>query len=225
MEYKPKRNADIAVLDSVFSYDATYQYHIRKNDKISISVWGEDDLSVGSSYGIYDSNEVYGKWLMVDANGNIEVPKIGTFCVLDMTIIELKEVLKKSLGKWLVNPVVDIKVLNKEITILGEVRNPQVVKIDKDNNSLLEMIAHCNGFEFYANLKYVKIIRQEGEHVRIANIDLSKSGDYISKNIMLRSGDIVIVPAKNYKEFDRRISIIIPFTSTVTAAAILFGLF
>ncbi len=225
MEPKSERNTDVSILDSVFRYDATYEYHIKKDDKISISVWGEDDLSVGSSYGIYDSNEVYGKWLMVDANGNIEVPKIGTFRVLDMTVIELKEELKKNFSKWLVNPVVDIKVLNKEITVLGEVRNPKVVKIDKDHNSLLEMIARCNGFEFYANLKYVKILRQEGEHVRIANIDLSESGDYISKNIMLRSGDIVIVPAKNYKEFDKRVSVIIPFTSTITAAAILFGLF
>tara|TARA_B110001450_G_scaffold16748_2_gene15485 strand:+ start:1655 stop:2401 length:747 start_codon:yes stop_codon:yes gene_type:complete len=225
VEPKSDRDTDEAILDSVFAYDANYEYQIKKDDKISISVWGEDNLSVGSTYGIYNSNEVYGKWLMVDAKGNIEIPKIGSYYVLNMTVIELKEVIKNTLSKWLVNPVVDIKVLNKEITVLGEVRNPQVVKIDKDYNSLLEMIAHCNGFEFYANLKHLKIIRQEGEHVRIANIDLSKSGNYTSKNIMLRSGDIVIVPAKNYKEFDRRISIIIPFTSTVTAVALLFGMF
>ncbi|RZJ33961.1 MAG: hypothetical protein EOO18_08660, partial [Chryseobacterium sp.] len=43
-----------------FSFDPNYEYKIRKDDKITLSVWGQDDLSVGSVYGIYNSNEVYG---------------------------------------------------------------------------------------------------------------------------------------------------------------------
>lgn len=212
-------------LDAAFRYDSTYQYSIRKDDKLNISVWGQDELSVGSVYGIYNSNEVYGKWLLVDANGNIEVPKVGTMKVLDMTVPALKDSLKTLFAKWVLKPVVDVKVLNKEITVLGEVRNPQVLQTDKDHNTLLEILSRAGGFEVYANLKYVKVLRQEGENVRVANIDLSKAGGYLSKNIQLHPGDVVIVPSKKYKEFDRRISIIIPFTSTITAAAILLKAF
>lgn len=208
-----------------FSYEKNYQYKIRKDDKISLSVWGEENLSVGSVYGIYNSNEVYGKWLLVDTNGNIEIPKIGTTNVLNKTIPELKETIKIGLKKWIINPVVDVKVLNKEITILGEVRNPNVISVEKDQNSLLEMISKSGGFEFYANLRSVKILRQEGENVRVTNIDLTNPNDILNRNVQLHPGDIVIVPSKKNKEFDKRISIIIPFTSTVTAAAILFGLF
>ena len=104
-------------------------------------------------------------------------------------------------------------------------RNPQVLPIDKDNNTLLEIIARSGGLEPYANIKHIKIIRQEGPNVRIANIDLSKSGEYLSKNIQLHPSDIVVVPSKKYKEFDKRISIIIPFTSTATALAILLKAF
>jgi polysaccharide export outer membrane protein len=208
-----------------FSHEANYQYRIRKDDKISLSVWGEENLSVGSVYGIYDSNEVYGKWLLVDVNGNIEIPKIGTTNVLNKTIPELKEDIKSQLKKWIINPIVDAKVLNKEITILGEVRNPNVISVEKDRNSLLEMISKTGGFEFYANLRAVKILRQEGENVRVTNIDLTDPDDILNKNIQLHPGDVVIVPSKKNKEFDKRISIIIPFTSTITAAAILIGLF
>jgi polysaccharide export outer membrane protein len=214
------------VKDTVaFSYEKNYQYKIRKDDKISLSVWGEENLSVGSVYGIYNSNEVYGKWLLVDANGNIEIPKIGTTNVLDKTIPELKETIKVGLQKWIINPIVDVKVLNKEITILGEVRNPNVITVEKDQNSLIEMISKSGGFEFYANLRAVKILRQEGENVRVTNIDLTNPNDILNRNIQLHPGDIVIVPSKKNKEFDKRISVIIPFTSTVTAAAILIGLF
>ena len=216
---------NVSDLDSVFLGDSQYEYHIRKDDKITISIWGQDELSVGSTYGIYSSNEVYGKWLMVDAKGNIEIPKIGTFNVEKMTLIQLKDSLKIRFGEWIKNPVVDIKVLNREIIILGEVRDPQVIKVDKEHITLLEIIARCNGLDFYANAKYIKVLRQVGEDVHVANIDLTAKGDYHMKNINLYPGDVVIAPSKKYKEFDRSISTIIPFSTTLTAAAIFMGAF
>jgi polysaccharide export outer membrane protein len=212
-------------LDSAFFFNPDYQYIIRKDDKINISVWGQEDLSVGSVYGIYNSNEVYGKWLLVDASGNIEVPKIGTTKVEGKSVIELKDSLKNIFQEWIVRPIVDVKVLNKEITILGEVKTPGIIQVDKDRNTLLELIARAGGFDFYANIKYVKVLRQEGEHVRVANVDLSQAGGYLKKNLQLYPGDMVIVPSKSYKEFDKRISVIIPFTTTVSASAIILGLF
>lgn len=208
-----------------FQYDKNYQYKIRKDDKISLSVSGEDNLSVGSVYGIYNSNEVYGKWLLVDANGNIEIPKIGTTYIIGKTIPEMKDLLKTELKKWIINPVVDVKVLNKEITILGEVRTPGTIQVDKDHNNLFEMISKTGGFEFYANLKSIKILRQEDENVKVTNLDLTKSDDILNTNILLHPGDIIIVPSKKNKEFDKRVATIIPFTTTITAAAIIMGLF
>ncbi|NNJ55670.1 MAG: polysaccharide export protein [Bacteroidia bacterium] len=213
-------NEKIAVLDSVFNYNENYQYHIKTDDKINISVWGQDELSVGSTYGIYNSNEVYGKYLMVDAEGNIEVPKIGTLNVTDFTLIELKYSLKVLFGHWIVTPIVYVKILNKDITVMGEVRNPGVYDVDKNHNSLFEMIARSGGVEDYANLKYVKVFRQEGPHVRVATINLKNYGSYLAQNIQLLPSDIVVIPSKKYKEFDKRISVIIPFTSALTSAAI-----
>lgn len=220
-----KARSNTEALSPVFFPDANYEYHIRKDDKISISVWGQDELSVGSTYGIYNSNEVYGKWLMVDALGNIEVPKLGTMQVEKMTIIQLKTLLKEQFGIWVKNPIVDIKVLNREITMLGEIRNPQVFTVDKERNTLIDLIARCNGLEFYANAKTIKVLRQVGPDVHVANIDLTEKGNYHLKNINLFPGDVVIVPSKKNKEFERRISTIIPFTTTISAAAILMGAF
>ncbi|MGY6743737.1 MAG: polysaccharide biosynthesis/export family protein [Cecembia sp.] len=219
---KPSRES-FEEIHPVFYSEKANQYHIRKDDKITISIWGQDDLSVGSTYGIYNSNEVYGKWLMVDADGNIEVPKIGTLQVEKMTIIELKERIKELFSEWIKNPVVDIKVLNREITVIGEVGSPQVINVDKEKNTLLELIAQSQGFDFYANLKRILVLRQVGEDVYVAQINLTERGNYLSKNIPLYPGDIVIVPSKKNKEFDRRISTIIPFATTVTAASILMG--
>ncbi len=223
MEKKRDRKAGVEDLDSTFHYNPNYEYRIRKNDKITTSVWGQDELSVGSAYGIYNSNEVYGKWLLVDSEGTIELPKIGKMYVLGSTIAELKDTLKKSYAKWINNAIVDVKVLNREIAILGEVRNPQVFTVYKDHNTLLEIISMGGGFEFYANTKYVKVLRQEGADVKVANIDMSESGDYSMKNIQLYPGDVVVVPSKKNKDFDNRISNLIPFASAITSVAILAG--
>lgn len=207
-----------------FSYDPNYEYKIRKDDKITLSVWGQDDLSVGSVYGIYNSNEVYGKWLLVDKFGNIEIPRLGTTSVVGKSVPELKEEIKTKLKKWLVNPIVDVKVLNKEIAVMGEVRNPAVIQVDKDQNTLLELVSKAGGFEMYANLKLIKILRQEGENVRVTNIDLTQMKDVPNQNIILHPGDYIIVPSKKSKDFDKRISTIIPFATVTSAAAILLGL-
>lgn len=211
--------------DSVFYSNELLEYTIRQDDKLSISIWGQDQLSVGSVYGIYNSNQVYGKWLQVDVNGHIELPKIGTFKVKGLTVPHLKDSLKSIFKEWVINPVVDVKVLNKEITILGEVRNPGVIQIDHDTYSLLDLVAKCSGFEFYANVKKIKVLRQIGEDVAVTTIDLTRDSNVNHRKLSLIPGDVVIVPSKGYKEFDKRISVIIPLSTTVSAAAIIMGLF
>lgn len=214
-----------SIADSVFSYEPNYEYHIRKDDKISISVWGQDELSVGSLYGIYNSNEVYGKWLLVDAHGNIEIPKVGTTNVLNKSVSQLKGELKQIFQKWVTNVIVDVKVLNKEITLLGELKSPGVIQVDKDQNQLIDLISKSGGTDFYANLKSIKVIRQVGSAVKMTNIDLTSNDNYLTKNITIHPGDIVIVPSKKHKEFDKRIATIIPLLSAISTAAIVSGLF
>jgi len=216
---RPQKEA-IAPEDSLVYFNDSYEYTIRVDDKISISVWGHDDLSVGSTYGIYNSNEVYGKWLMVDTDGTIEVPRFGMMMVKDLTLPALKKNLKDSLAQILKNPVVDVKVLNREISLIGEFRDPATIPVDKEKNYLLDMIARVGGFDQYANLKCIKVFRQAGEDTHILTVNLTTKGNYRFKNIPLYPGDIVIAPSRSYKEFDRRISVIIPFTSALTSAAI-----
>ena len=207
-----------------FQQNLNYEHPITVDDKISISVWGHDDLSVGSIYGIYNSNEIYGKWLLVDKNGNISIPKVGSFKVLGYTSSSLKDTLIKIYAASIINPVIDVKVQNKEISLLGELKKPGKFIIEKNNNTLFEMIAVAGDFDFYANKKKVKVIRVLDNDVKMITLDLTKSDDYFKKNIQLLPGDIVIVPSKSNKEFDRRITTIIPFASIITSSSILLGL-
>lgn len=209
--------------DSAFLYDESYEYRIVKDDKISMSVWGHDDLSIGSLFGIYNSNEVYGKWVMVDNKGQITLPKVGYFHIQGLTVMQAKDSLQKVYAKWLVNPVIEVKVLNKEITILGELKNPGKYLVEKDMTSLFDIIARAGDFEPYANKKTIKVVRQFGKEVKMINVDITKADNYLNRNIQLHPGDVVVVPSKKSKDFEKRISTIIPLASSATAAAIVIG--
>lgn len=225
VEKKKDERFQHIVQDSAFTYEENYEYRVRKDDKISMSVWGHDDLSIGSLFGIYNSNEVYGKWVMVNNAGNITLPKIGDFNIMGLTLSEAKDSLKRIYGKWLVNPVIEVKVLNKEITVLGELRNPGKYIVDRDMNSVFDLVAMAGGFEEYASKTNIKVIRQWGKQVKMINVDLTIAGNYLNRNIQLHPGDVLVVPSKKSKDFDKRVATIIPFASSATAAAVLIKTF
>ena len=128
-------------------------YILKTGDKLSISVWNHDDLSVGSIFSNYNSNEVYGKWLLVNSDGDVTLPQIGKVHLLDLTIEEAEKKLANIYVKLIVEPLVVVKVLNKEITILGEVNRPGKVLLEKDIMSLHEVLGHVGGLGDFADSK------------------------------------------------------------------------
>jgi len=210
---------------SFYKTTLNYEYVIRKDDKINISVWDNDDVSVGSVYGIYNSNEVYGKWLMVDARGKINVPKIGSLYVLGATVPQVEDTLRSLFAQWIKRPIVDVKILNKEVIVMGEMKAPGKFIIEKDNNSLMEILAKAGDFDFYANKKKIQVIRVENSQVKQIVIDLTRMDNYFARNIRIIPGDIVYVPAKRGKDFDKRISAAIAVASVITAGVVIYKTF
>jgi polysaccharide biosynthesis/export protein len=211
--------------DSLFYQKKNFEYVIKKDDKLSISVWDHEDLSVGSIYGIYNSNEVYGKWLMVDAFGNVAIPKIGEVQVAGKTAIEVEEMLKGIFSKSVLNPIVEVKVLNKEVTVMGEVRTPSKLLLDKEENSILEIISRAGDFDYYANKTKVTVVREIGNVPYKIELDLTGMDIQHSQNILVQPGDIVYVPTRRGKNWDKKASTAIPVTSVITSIIVILTVF
>lgn len=205
--------------------DTGYQYTLSKDDKVSISVWDHDDLSVGSLYGIYNSNEVYGKWLMVDAKGEIPVPKIGNIYVQGLTVLQAEEKLKAEYKKWIVNPIVELKVLNKEVTIVGELKTPGKYLLEKENNTLIELIGKAGDFDFYADKKKVQLIRKEKGVTKNIIIDLTTSKGFALAQMNVQPGDVIYVPSRKGKHWDKRAgSTIVPIATVISTVVLVLGI-
>lgn len=194
-----------------------YQYRLRKDDKISISILDHQDLSIGSIYSQYSVNEGEGKWELVDATGGLNVPKVGTYHVEGLTVPEAEEQLEQVLGKWLVSPQITLKVLNKQATVLGEVNAPGNMRLDKDRNSLVQVLGLAGDFGVYADKRHIKVVRQTGASTLATEVDLTQLSTYEQNNILILPGDVVYVPSKNGKQFDRKSPSILGVASIVSA--------
>lgn len=197
--------------------DPEYQYQIRKDDKLSVSVWDHEELSVGSIYSIYNSNEIYGKWLLVDVNGKIALPKVGAFPVEGLTIQDAESNLKQVLSQWIVNPQVNIKVLNKEITVLGEVNTPGTQLLEKERNTLVEVLGRAGDFNIHADKEHLRVLRSIGSETHEIEVDLTRIENFDLKNVVVLPGDVVYVPARSGKQFDKKSGTTLAIASSITA--------
>jgi polysaccharide export outer membrane protein len=207
---------------SALSVGADYQYRLRKDDKVTISVFDHEELSIGSIYGHYPVGENEGKWQLVDATGNLNVPKIGSYHVEGLTVPEAEEQLEKVLSKWIVNPQLVLKVLNKETTVLGEVNAPGKQLLEKERNTLVEIIGKAGDFGVYADKRHVKVLRQDAKGTMATEINLMNMKGFEQDNLVILPGDVVYVPSKNGKQFDRKSPTILGISSIISTFFIVF---
>jgi polysaccharide export outer membrane protein len=130
---------------------------------------------------------------LVDLEGSIQFPILGTIKVAGLTKGELKQRLTKTLldKKLLVDPIVDIRYLNFRVSVMGEVTRPSVVTVPSEKISLLEALALAGDLTIYARRDNVMVIREENGKRIIKRIDLTSTSLFTSPYYYLKSNDIV----------------------------------
>lgn len=210
---------DYADSTELMRKDTTYQHIIDSDDKLSVSVWNHKNLSIGSIFGVHNSNEVYGHWILVDSDGNALLPKLGKVPLKGLTTSEASDTLSLLYSGIIVDPIIVVKVQNRAVSVLGEVRAPGKYILEKEQNTLTEIIALAQGFDFYAEKKQIELIRKN----KCYKIDYTvlQNNDY---QIIVESGDVVNVPTRRGKVVDKRSPTLIAFASAITAIAVLISL-
>lgn len=210
---------DYADLSELMRKDTIYEHIIDTDDKLSVSVWNHQNLSIGSVFGIHNSNEVYGHWILVDSKGDVMLPKLGRVHLGGLTTMEASDTLSILYSKILVTPIIVVKVQNREVSVLGEVRTPGKYTLEKEENTLTEIIALAQGFDFYADKEQIELIRDN----KCYKIDYTvlQNNDY---QIIVQNGDVINVPTRRGKMVDKRSPTLIAFASAITAIAVLISL-
>ncbi len=198
---------------------------LKPGDKITISIWGHESLSIGSVNSVYNSNEETGKWVVVDDDGRVNLPKIGRVTIAGYTSKEANFFLEQQYIKHLKDPIINIKVLNHYVTVLGEVNKPGKYKIDNEQISLIEVLGEAEGLTDYAQAEGIRVIREENAKTINYKVDLSNADYLYKQNLALQPNDVVYVIPKKGKETGKKAAKAAPFVGIITGIAVLISVF
>lgn len=159
---------------------------------------------------------------LVDAQGNIHFPVVGEIHLLGLTKRQATEKLAQILRKFVKDPVVTIRFLNFQVTVLGEVTSPNTFTIPTERVNVLEALGMAGGMTAFGRRENVLIIREENGVRTSIRLNLNGKDVLSSPYYHLRKNDIVYVEPHNQalaaqtSPFNRFIPIIISAMSALT---------
>ena len=169
-----------------FSAESSERYLINPGDVLSLHVRNEETLSLAE--------------VLVRPDGYISVPIIGEVSVGDSSIPEITANIKSKLKAFLRDdPVVTVALSNingNTIYVLGKVNRPGQFTL-RSVTDITQALALAGGITTFADTNSIKVLRrnEEGKQRAIPfNYGAVKKGKQLEKNIILKSGDVVLVP-------------------------------
>jgi polysaccharide biosynthesis/export protein len=203
LEYLQDKNTDTRS----FKEAEVPDYRLKPNDELYIQVSSLDEAAAGifsnSKDQVFSMGSItpYSAALLsntIDKDGFLNMPVIGNIKVMDKTISEVSTILKDSLAHVLNQPIISVKLVNRYVSVLGEVKNPGHFAFAQEKLSIYDAIGLAGDITVYGNRREVLLIRNEnGLNYRI-NVNLTRSDILGAEYYNLRPNDIVFVkPMRN----------------------------
>jgi len=182
------------------SGNGTSDYRIRSQDILqirnlqNIKYIVEEIPTTTSSSSFNTTITSQGQTYQVEDDGNVALPVIGRIHVAGLTRTEAMKLIEDTYRKdVLKDPIIDLKIINLKITLLGEVKSQGNYPLLKDKTNLVEMIGEAGGLTERANEKNIKIIRGDPKNPQITEVDLSKTGTLADPRLILQNNDIIYI--------------------------------
>jgi polysaccharide biosynthesis/export protein len=133
----------------------------------------------------------------VNKQGMIELPVAGKINVGGLTTAEAKEAIRTKAMVYYKEPVVNVRIVNFKITVLGEVARPGAYIINGEKATILDALGQAGDMTIFGIRKNVVLSRHENGHQKMVRFDLNSTDIFDSPYFYLRQGDIVYVqPSK-----------------------------
>lgn len=130
----------------------------------------------------------------INQAGEVQMPVIGKIKLGGLKVSEATEHINKKLEPYLKNPIVNIRLIDYRITVLGEVKNPGSFSISNGRISVLEALGMAGDISPHGNKKNIRVIRENNGKLEFGYLDLSSDKVFLSPYYYLQQNDVVYVP-------------------------------
>jgi len=158
-------------------------YKVNPGDIINVSVWKEDGLTSD---------------VLIRPDGKFSFPLAGDIEARGKSVEQIREILSQRLSRYIPDLVVSVTVLQvsgNRVYIIGQVSRPGEIVVNPQID-IMQALSMAGGTTPFADANSIKILRrtQQGLITIPFNYGEVEKGKRLEQNIMLKAGDVVVVP-------------------------------
>ena len=173
---------------AVFVNDKYEDYRLQPGNNLHAQIRSIDRESyeffnLAETGNIYYDAAIYLNSYSVDDSGYVELAFLGKIYVNNLTIEETKELIQSKIDEYLKMTMVIVKLVNYNVTLVGEVDRPGQYKVYQDRINIFEMISMAGDLTVYAKRNDIVLVRKtktgsEMHHIDLLDEDLLESEFY-----------------------------------------------
>lgn len=221
--------------DTTFASPPNFELKYQVGDFLAIQVSGaEPELLVyfnqekifGENFtGNYkfDNPQTSGFTIMEDST--INFPMVGKIMAAGKTRIELSNDLTEELRKYIDEPIINIRLRNFKITVLGDVKSPGTFTVMNERITLIEALGIAQDLNITGKRKNVLVIREENGSKTTYRVDLTTDELFTSPVYYLQQNDVVYVESNRAKlntaKYSPLYGVLISVTSLIITTVVL----
>ena len=134
---------------------------------------------------------------LVDNNGEVEFPVVGHIKLAGLTLTQANDAVKAKIAPYInadADYQVNVRIDNFEVSVMGEVKNPNTFSVSRERLSILEALAMAGDMTIYGKRENVKLLRENGEgQYEIHELDLRDANVVNSPYYYMQQRDILYV--------------------------------
>ena len=186
---------------NVHTTSRSIEYKILKQDRLQIVLY-KDPQQTSEVGGSISESLNSDKGVLVDTAGNVALPLVGRVHIAGLSQTQSAERIRQKYKKYLNDPSIYVEVLNKRLFVMGEVKKPGVINIDKEKMTLFEALANAGDFTDAAVRNEIMILSNSPtKGMQMRKVDLTNFDTMNYASLMLRPNDIVYVKPNDWKAF------------------------
>lgn len=209
-EFNYFQDTAAGVVNSLKTDNSTITF--KPNDRITVLV-SSKDLELAMPFNLITINNVqyrssqlgqnalnannYTQYYTISEDGEIHMPVLGKVKVAGLTRTQAEDTISNlimSSENGFKDPTVTIDYANLSVKMLGELKNPGTVIIDRDQFTILDAIAKAGDLTVYGNRKNIKVFRLENDEEKVYVVDLTQRQQLLQSPVyFLQQNDVIYV--------------------------------
>jgi polysaccharide export outer membrane protein len=127
------------------------------------------------------------------------MPTLGRVKVGGLKKTELNKLIKTKANEFLKNPIINIRLLNFEVTVGGEVNQPGVFQIESERITLIEALTLAGDISIYGKRNNILVVREINNKPTFNIVDITKRDFMHSDFYYLKQNDAIYVEPRKSK--------------------------